>query len=467
MATVENALTAFYWVVIFPPPVARRSSLAQQDPHRRTVNNRAFAPNNAVASGTAAAKGQALAPDNGAPRLKTSIGDRAFAPSNAVAGGTAAAKGQALAPDNGAPRLKTSTGDRAFAPDNAVASGTAAAKGQALAPDNGAPRLKISTGDRGGAAPSQRGEKELQFHAGKTGKAPSDDAPRNPNLKRVFLANRGGDKPAHTAAHLASHKPAPQGPTTAAARAVPRGSGPPQKSQAGKKETAAEPKPHQGPGHGLMPNPGRGSGPQPKRVESAPVPTLVLDDDESDYILVEMALPQTAVKRTTFDATRDGSGTAGADDTGGAGHQLSKQALAPALPPRVPLSAAQRAACVPNDAPSENGSKPKQATSPDCATRDGSGTAGTNNTGGAERHAVEVALPPSAAQRTAFVPDYAPSGNAGSNPNQAMSPDYATSEGSGKAGTRPAPFNRTPMGVNSISPAHLHVRPMWALSTCR
>ena len=29
------------------------------------------------------------------------------------------------------------------------------------------------------------------------------------------------------------------------------------------------------------------------------------------------------------------------------------------------------------------------------------------------------------------------------------------------------PFNYTPMRVNSISPAPLHVRPMWALSTCR
>ena len=35
------------------------------------------------------------------------------------------------------------------------------------------------------------------------------------------------------------------------------------------------------------------------------------------------------------------------------------------------------------------------------------------------------------------------------------------------AGTRPEPFSFTPMAVNSISPAHLHVRPMWALSTCR
>jgi len=32
-------------------------------------------------------------------------------------------------------------------------------------------------------------------------------------------------------------------------------------------------------------------------------------------------------------------------------------------------------------------------------------------------------------------------------------------------GTRPGPFNSTPMGFNSISPAHLHVRRMGR--TCR
>ena len=34
-------------------------------------------------------------------------------------------------------------------------------------------------------------------------------------------------------------------------------------------------------------------------------------------------------------------------------------------------------------------------------------------------------------------------------------------------GPRREPFTFTPMGVNSISPAHLHVRPMWVLSTRR
>jgi len=34
-------------------------------------------------------------------------------------------------------------------------------------------------------------------------------------------------------------------------------------------------------------------------------------------------------------------------------------------------------------------------------------------------------------------------------------------------GARRKPFNFTVMGANSISPARLHVRPMWALSTCR
>ena len=29
------------------------------------------------------------------------------------------------------------------------------------------------------------------------------------------------------------------------------------------------------------------------------------------------------------------------------------------------------------------------------------------------------------------------------------------------------PFDLAPAGVKSISPAHLHVRPMWARSTCR
>ena len=33
--------------------------------------------------------------------------------------------------------------------------------------------------------------------------------------------------------------------------------------------------------------------------------------------------------------------------------------------------------------------------------------------------------------------------------------------------TRHGPFNFTPVGVNSTSPALLHARPMWALSTCR
>ena len=34
-------------------------------------------------------------------------------------------------------------------------------------------------------------------------------------------------------------------------------------------------------------------------------------------------------------------------------------------------------------------------------------------------------------------------------------------------GMRHEPFNVTLMGVNSISSAHLHARPMWALGTCR
>ena len=36
-----------------------------------------------------------------------------------------------------------------------------------------------------------------------------------------------------------------------------------------------------------------------------------------------------------------------------------------------------------------------------------------------------------------------------------------------KMSTRRGPFNSTPMGVNSIPPARLHVRPMGVHRTCR